>query len=120
MRIPILVSILPVFVLPLLAAAADDDDSTYKILHRVFGPGVPERPFSLRATLDPKSHQLTPASGYQDDLRQIYSDAREHTSALYQVAFHTPEPDLAGDRLSISSVKAVRFVSVSFFLVLPP
>ena len=114
MRIPILVSILPVL------AAAADDDNTYKILHRVFGPGVPERPFSLRATLDPKSLQLTPASGYQDDLRQIYSDAREHTSALYQVAFHTPEPDLAGDRLSISAVKAVRFVSVSFFLVLPP
>lgn len=101
MRLPTLVAIIS----PLLVAAIENDNE-YRILHRVYGPGVPERPFSIRATLDPKSLQLDPAPQYLDDLGQFYSDARQSSSALYQVALHTPESILAGDRLSISSVKA--------------
>lgn len=95
---------------PLLVVA---DDAQLRLLHRSFGPHVPEQPFTLRGTIDTSTLQYTPAPQLQPALAQLYADLAEHVdSALYQLALQTApagSPDeLSGDRLDISSVKAVR------------
>ena len=103
--------------LPLLANA---DDAQLRLLHRIYGPGVPELPFSLRATLDQSTLQLTPAPHLQDTLAQFYNDVKGNKDALYQIAFQAlpddTRPDVAADRLDISSVKAVCLFFLAIFI----
>ena len=94
---------------PTLVAAAAGQ---YRILHRVFGPGVPEQNFIPRATLDSTSLQLIPVPGAQDSLAQFYLDVNGNKEALYQIALQAApdgdEFDPTGERLDISTVKLVR------------
>ena len=96
------------FIAPLLVfAAANEDAGTYTILHRTFGPGVSEQQFLPRATLDVATLQLTPIPGETDEFERIYEASRGFESAMYQLALMGPDEDPLGERLDISSVKAV-------------
>ncbi|KAL5527414.1 hypothetical protein ACEPAG_6205 [Sanghuangporus baumii] len=100
-------SALLLVLVPTFVAAVD---SQFRVLHRVYGPGVPEQPFILRATLDTTSLQLLPAPEVQDSLAQFYNDVKGNSAALYQIALQTvpagEEFDPVGERLGISAVKA--------------
>ena len=93
-------------ILPLCVVAASNE-GTYTLLHRAFGPGVSEQQFVPRATLDVSTLQLTPIDGVQDELGRIYDSAKGFDSGLYQLALLGPDEDPLGERLEISSVKAV-------------
>lgn len=88
-------------------AAATDNAGTYTLLHRTFGPGVSEQQFFPRATLDVATLQITPIPGSTDEFETIYEASKGFDGALYQLALRGPDADPLGERMDISSVKAV-------------
>lgn len=80
---------------------------TVQLLHRVYHKDIPLQSFSHRATLDPVSLQLSPSSGFRNDIAQLYELAKDHRDALYQLALQVPDA-VADEDLDITAVKAVR------------